>query len=113
MLVGLNFLDDRTHIGGGSGNAQKSAGLVHEIVHIGNGQRLIALGAMLRRNTLVVLQQEGHHRRIHIAGAGAHDNTGQRRQSHAGIKALSVLHSGNGGAVAQMAGNDLGSLGLA
>ncbi len=44
---------------------------------------------------------------IDVTGTGSHGNTCQRRQTHGGIYALTVLHSGQGGTVAQMADDDL------
>ena len=57
---------------------------------------------------MIVVGDVLHHRGVHAAGAGAHNDALQRRNAHAGIHALAAVHSGHGAAVAQVAGNHTG-----
>ena len=50
------------------------------------------------------------HRGVQIAAAGAHHQAGQRGHAHGGVHDLALVHSGNGGTVAQMAGDQLQAL---
>ena len=54
-----------------------------------------------------LLLHVGHNAGINVAAAGAHQHAGQRGQAHAGIHALAAVHSGDGGTVAQVAGDHL------
>ena len=50
------------------------------------------------------------HRGVQVAAAGAHHQAGQRGHAHGGVHDLALVHSGNGGTVAQMAGDQLQAL---
>ena len=58
------------------------------------------------------LAQELHRRRVNIAAARPHGNARERRKAHGRIDALPALDRGDGGTVAQMAGDDLQVLGI-
>ena len=44
---------------------------------------------------------------VHVAAAGAHGHAFERREAHRGFHRASALDCGNGGAVAEVAGNNL------
>ena len=81
-------------IAGNAGNAQHTGLLVHHVVELGDGHALF-------------FSNVGGDRGIDAAAAGTHDYTVQRGQAHGGIHRFAVVHSGDGGAVAQMAGDNL------
>ena len=47
------------------------------------------------------------HRGVQVAAAGAHHQAGQRGHAHGGIHHLALIDCGDGGTVAQMAGDQL------
>ena len=57
-----------------------------------------------------IVLQVVDHRRVKVAAAGAHHQTGQRGHTHGGINDAALIDSGDGGAVAQMAGDELQAL---
>ena len=50
------------------------------------------------------------HRGVQIAAAGTHHQAGQRGHAHGGVHDLALIDCGNGGTVAQMAGDQLQAL---
>ena len=59
---------------------------------------------------LEVILQVVDHRGIQIAAAGAHHQTGQRGHAHRGVDNFTLVDSGDGRTVAQMAGDELQAL---
>ena len=59
---------------------------------------------------LKVILQVVDHRGVQIAAAGAHHQTGQRGHAHRGINDLALIDCGDGGTIAQMAGDQLQAL---
>ncbi len=59
---------------------------------------------------LQIVLQVVDHRGVKVAAAGAHHQTGQRGHTHRGINDAALIDSGDGGAVAQMAGDQLQAL---
>ena len=57
-----------------------------------------------------LLHHERHGRGVDVAATTAHHQTGQRGEAHRGVDHLAVFDGCNGGAVADMAGDDLGLL---
>ena len=83
-----------------AGNAEHTGFFVHDLVHLVGRKPFL-------------LHEDRHDGGVNGAAACAHDDALKRRDAHGGIEAFAVLHSGNGGAVAEMAGHDPGALGLA
>ena len=88
---------DVAHVGI-AGQAQQTALLVHHGQHFGGGH-------------VLAVADEFHHGGVKRAAAGAHHQAVQRGDAHAGVHALAVHAGGQGGAVAQVADDDLVALG--
>jgi hypothetical protein len=56
---------------------------------------------------LVLVHQVLEDAGVQIAGAGAHRQSGQRREAHGGVDGFAAVHRGDGGAVAEVAGDEL------
>ena len=84
-------------VAGHAGNTQQAGLLVQDLVQLVAGD-------------LEVVLQVVDHRGVQIAAAGAHHQTGQRGHAHRGINDLALIDCGDGGTVAQMAGDQLQAL---
>ena len=87
-------------VGGHAGDAQHAGLLVEDGQHLLDG-------------VAVLVHQVLHDGGVDIARAGAHGYAGQRAQAHCGVHALAVHDGGQGGAVAEVAGDELQPLGVA
>ena len=83
-----------TEVGGHTGHTLNAGLLVEDIQH-GVDVHVILIHQ--------VLQDTG----VQIAGAGAHGQTGQGGEAHGGVHALAAVDGGDGGTVAQVAGDQL------
>ena len=90
---------DVTVVAADAGHAQQAGLLVHHRVHFGGGHA----------GLLHEIAGDGG---VHVTGAGAHQQAAQGGHAHAGIQHLAAVHRGDGGAVAQVAGDDLHVLGF-
>ena len=91
------FLSSLFHIAlvaGNAGNTQQAGLLVEDLVQLmaGDAQRVL---------------QIVDHGGVQVTAAGAHHQTGQRGHAHGGVHHAALVHRGDGGAVAQMAGDEL------
>lgn len=84
----------------GARNAEHTGLLVHKLVDFISGQ----VG--------ILFHKEGNDSRIDGTAARTHNNAFQGCDAHRGVKAFSVLNSGNGRAVSEMAGHDLRAFGF-
>ena len=99
LVTGVAQAADVAHVAGLSGDAEESGLLVEEGVDLLGGEAALLL-------------EEDDGGGVHISGAGSHDQAGQGGESHGGVDNLSALHRAEAGAVAQMAGDDAGGLGI-
>jgi len=88
---------DVTLVAGNTGDAQQAGLLVQDLVQLVAGD---VQGVL----------QVVNHRGVQVAAAGTHHQAGQRGHAHGGINDLALIDSGDGGAVAQMAGDELQAL---
>ena len=94
MLGG--FLDVAL-VAGNAGNTQQTGLLVQDLVQLVAGD-------------FQVVFQVVDHAGVQVAAAGAHHQAGQRGHAHGGVDDLALVDSGNGGTVAQVAGDEFQAL---
>ena len=94
VVAMLCCVGDVAVIAGDTGNAEEARLLVHVVAHrIGGKTQLVC--------------DEGDCGGVNAAAACAHDNAVQGSEAHGSIDGLAAFYSGDGGAVAEVAGNDL------
>ena len=97
LVAGSSCLFHVTLVAGNTGDAQQAGLLVQDLVQLVAG------------DVQGVLQVVDH-RGVQVAAAGAHHQAGQRGHAHRGINDLALIDSGDGGTIAQMAGDQLQAL---
>ena len=96
VIAGKREIDDVAGVGGLAGKADEAALFVEQVVHLGRGETLF-------------VHNIGDDGGVDAAGAGAHDDAVERGEAHGGVDGLALVNSGDGGAVAEVAGDDLSS----
>ena len=94
-----NSLFKVASVGRETGNAEETALFIHEVAHFVGSKALFVHD---------ICNNGG----VDIAATGTHFNAGKRSKAHCCVDNLSVLNGGDRRAVAEVAGNNLGSFNL-
>ena len=102
------------HIDGQLGAAVALTGCLFHVAHIAGNTRDAQQARLLVQDLIQLVAgdiqgvlQVVDHRGVQVAAAGAHHQAGQRGHAHGGIHHAALVHSGDGRAVAQVAGDQL------
>ena len=93
VVAGFGGLLDFAHVAGNARKPEQAAPLVEQFIDLAARQALLAL-------------QVGHHARIEVAAARAHDQPFAGREAHGRVHRAAVVHRAERGAVAEMATDD-------
>ena len=94
LIALLEGLFEIAEVGADAADAHDAGLLVEDCEHLGD------VHAVLVHQ---VLEDTG----VNVAGAGTHGKTGERGEAHGGVDALAAVDRGDGGAVAEVAGDQL------
>ena len=99
MVTVCGGLFEVAAVAGDAGNSEEAGFLVHKVAHLFGGETLF-------------VHNVGYDGGVDAAAAGSHYETVKGSKTHGGVNDLAVFNGGKAGAVAEVADDELGALGV-